>query len=157
MNSIIDQYASGGDKLRHSIEGLNDTDLKSFPVPGTWSIQQIVLHLMDSDAIWIFRMKRMIAEDRPLMMGYDESDFADNLKYDEQSAADAVTLFDLNRKQFTRALRKFSPEAMDRKGIHSERGEISVGDSLKLMVEHVDHHLKFIKEKRAMLGKPLKD
>lgn len=157
MQELIEQYAAGGARLIASIAGLTEAELKSFPVPGTWSIQQIVVHMADSDMIWVFRMKRMIAEERPLMMGYDESDFAANLLCDEQSAADAVTLFDLNRRQFARVLRKLPTAALERKGIHSERGEISVVDSIKTMVEHVDHHLNFIHKKRALLGKPLKE
>ena len=157
MNETIEKYVSGGEKLRKAIAGLSEGDLKAFPVAGTWSIQQIVIHLMDSDGIWIMRMKRMLAEDRPLMLGYDESDFAANLLCEEQSADDAVTIFDLNRRQFGRILRRLADSALDRKGIHSERGEINVRDSIRLMVEHLDHHLKFIHQKRALLGKPLKD
>jgi uncharacterized damage-inducible protein DinB len=154
---IIKTYEAGGKKLRDAISGLTDAQIKSFPIPGTWSIQQIVVHLADSDAIWISRMKQMIAEERPLIMGYDESDFADRLHCNEQLAADAVAIFDLNRRQFTRVLRKLSPTDFDRKGIHSERGEIGVGESLKLMVGHLDHHLKFIIHKRSMLGNPVKE
>ncbi|HVT87348.1 MAG TPA: DinB family protein [Tepidisphaeraceae bacterium] len=157
MQDVIEQYAGGGEKLRRAIAGLSEKELKAFPVAGTWSIQQIVIHLTDSDAIWVSRMKQMIAEDRPLIMGYDESDWAAHLLCDYQSAADAVTLFDLNRIQFARVLKRLPESGFERKGIHSERGEISVGHSLKMMVEHVDHHLKFIYEKRAKLGKPLKD
>lgn len=157
MHAIIEQFAGGGAKLRRAIDGLSDEDLKSFPVPGTWSIQQIVVHLADSDAIWVTRLKRMVAEDRPLLMGYDECDFAANLLCEEQSAADAVTLFDLNRLQFARVLRRLPPAAFERKGIHSERGEIAVGESISMMIEHLDHHLKFIHEKRAMLGKPVRN
>ena len=34
------------DREHRAIAGLSRTDLLAFPVPGTWSIQQIVLHRM---------------------------------------------------------------------------------------------------------------
>src|SRR5437588_11077478 len=94
--SLIDQYENGGEKLRQASRGLTREDLLAVPVPGTWSIQQIVLHLMDSDLIAADRMKRVIAEDNPTLIGFDETKFAKNLHYEEQSAADAATIFDLN-------------------------------------------------------------
>ena len=71
--------ASGGEKLRQAIKGLGREDLTAFPVPGTWSIQQIVIHLMDSDLIGTDRMKRIIAEENPTLVGYDQDKFVASL------------------------------------------------------------------------------
>ena len=60
---LIDRYAAGGSQLAPAIAGLSREQLNAFPVPGTWSIQQIVLHLMDSDLIASDRMKRVAAEE----------------------------------------------------------------------------------------------
>ena len=68
---LIDRYAAGANQLAPSIEGLTRDDLNTFPVQGTWSIQQIVLHMMESDLIASDRMKRVISMDNPLLMGYD--------------------------------------------------------------------------------------
>jgi hypothetical protein len=150
---IIDQYETGGEKLRQSIRGLSEQDLKSFPIPGTWSIQQIVVHVMDSDLVSADRMKRIIAEENPTLIGYDETKFSKNLFYDDQPANDAVTILDSNRKLFTRVLRKLPESAWTRTGNHNERGQITLGGYLKAVVDHLDHHLKFINDKRKKLGK----
>jgi uncharacterized damage-inducible protein DinB len=155
--SIIDQYEKGGEKLRRAIAGLSDADLKAFPVPGTWSIQQVVIHLQDSDIIWASRMKCIIAEENPTIVGFDESRFASNLFYADQRVEDAVQLFDLNRKQLSRVLRKLPDAAFARAGRHNERGAITLEQALTDMVAHLDHHLKFLYSKREKLGKPLKD
>ena len=157
MKELIDQYQQGGEKLRKAVAGLSDADLKAFPVPGTWSIQQIVLHLMDSDLINADRMKRIIAEENPTLIGYDETKFTSNLFYHDQSAADAVTIFDLNRKNFAMLLRKLPAAAFDRVGTHNEAGVMTLTQWIKRTSNHLEHHLKFIIEKRAKLGKLLKD
>lgn len=150
---LIEEYARGGEKLRDAVTGLSLAEMNSFPVPGTWSVQQVVLHLLDSDLISIDRMKRMIAMEKPLLVGYDETLFSQKLFYDQQSADDAVTILDLSFKNFARVLRKLPAEAFDRPGIHNERGLVTLGSYLEHMVKHLDHHLKFIREKRAKLGK----
>jgi uncharacterized damage-inducible protein DinB len=151
--SIIDNYARGGEKLIKAIEGLGREELLAYPVPGTWSIQQIVIHLLDSDLISMDRMKRIIAMEKPLLMGYDETAFSKKLHYDEQSAHDAVTILDLSFKNFAVVLRMVSDSAFARQGVHGERGLVTLGDYLEHMVSHLDHHLKFIYDKRKMLGK----
>lgn len=151
--SLIDEYEKGSDELRTSIRGLSPTDLIAFPVPGTWSIQQIVLHLMDTDLILADRMKRVIAEENPTLIGFDESRFAKNLHYHDQSALDAVTILDMNRKNFARVLRKLPDEAFARIGTHNERGPLTLADLLSGAVSHLKHHLKFIMDKREKLGK----
>ncbi len=152
---LIDEYERGGEKLAAAIHGLSREDLLATPVPGTWSIQQIVVHMMDSDLIWTDRTKRVIAEENPSLIGYDESRFARHLFYDEWSADDAVKIFDLNRRNFARVLRHLPDSAWDRRGTHNESGELKLRDMLPRIVRHLDHHLKFIYSKREKLGKPL--
>ncbi|HEX4053330.1 MAG TPA: DinB family protein [Tepidisphaeraceae bacterium] len=153
----IDQYESGGEKLQKAVAGLSKQDLLWTPPAdagiGRWSIQQIVIHLMDSDLIWASRMKSIIAEENPTILGYNESKFTDNLFYADQDAEAATRLFDLNRHQFARVLRKLPDSAFSRTGQHNERGTITLGQSLQGIAEHVDHHLGFIRKKRDQLGK----
>lgn len=151
--AIIDDYEKGGEELRLAVKGLEPADLLAVPVPGTWSIQQIVLHLLDSDLILADRMKRVIAEDNPSLIGFDESKFAQNLYYDQQSVEDAVTIVDLNRRNFARVLRKLPDGAFDRTGTHNERGPMTLSDLLNGAVKHLQHHLKFVVDKREKLGK----
>lgn len=151
--SIIDEYEKSGDDLRMAVRGLERQDLVAFPVHGSWSIQQIVIHLMDSDLILADRMKRIIAEDNPALIGFDESRFAKNLHYHDQSVDDAVTIFELNRRNFAKVLHKLSDEAFDRIGTHNERGPLKLSDLLQGAVNHLKHHLKFIVDKREKLGK----
>jgi hypothetical protein len=153
---LIDQYVAGADVPAKAIAGLEKAELLAFPVPGTWSIQQIILHLMDSDLIASDRMKRVAAEDRPpTLIGYDETAFAKNLAYDHVSARDAAEVFRLNRLITAELLRRLPTSAFKRVGHHNERGDVTLEGLLETYVGHVDHHLKFIREKRKLLGKPL--
>lgn len=155
--SIIDTYARGGDLLRASIAGLTREDFLAYPVPGTWSIQEIVIHLQDSDLVGIHRMQRIAAENNPLVIGYDETKFVRTLRSDLQSIEDAVTILDLSRRQFAKVLRALPDEAFERTGVHNEVGVITLGVQVKKYHEHLLHHLKFVKDKRRLLGKPLAD
>ena len=150
---LLDIYEDGGRKLAKAIEHLDRNDLIAVPIPGKWSIQQLVVHLADSDLVIADRMKRVLAEDKPSLLAFDENKWVERLHYELQSAQDAVALLALNRRCMTAVLRILPDKAFKRTGIHSERGEMSLEKLLNGAISHLDHHLKFLYEKREKLGK----
>jgi len=124
-------------------------------VPGTWSIQQIVFHMYDSELIAGDRLKRIIAMDNPLLIGYDETLFANRLFYNDLDPHAACSIVEQNRQLTTEIFRRLPDQAFVRTGIHNERGKITFGEYLKSTCDHLDHHLTFIQKKRELLGKPL--
>jgi len=153
--TMIERYAAGANVPAEAIRGLSAADLNAFPVPGTWSIQQIIIHLMDSDLIGSDRMKRIAAEEMPQLIGYDETAFAKRLGYDKLDPVQACEVFRLNRLLTATVLRNLPDQAFARAGMHSERGRETLELLVKDYTEHLDHHMKFLKEKRRLLGKPL--
>ncbi len=152
---LIEQYAAGAVQPAEAIAGLTREQLNAFPVPGTWSIQQIVVHLMDSDLIGADRMKRVAAEDRPpTLIGYDESAFASKLFCDQLDPQMACDVFAKNRLLTAEILRRLPATAFERTGHHNEHGVMTLAELLANYVEHLNHHLKFILQKRQLLGCP---
>ncbi|MEX2213822.1 MAG: DinB family protein [Phycisphaeraceae bacterium] len=155
FSTLIDHYAAGGSALRPAIASLTRDDCLARPGPGDWSIQELVIHLADSDQIAADRMKRVIAEDNPTIIGFNESLFIANLFSDEQSLDDAVTVFEANRRQMTRILRRLDAAAFTRTGSHNEAGTLTLTDLLRIYIDHLEHHLTFLFQKRERLGKPM--
>ena len=157
----IDEFEVAGAKLRKAISGLEKAELLWIPPPGAgigrWSIQQVVLHLMDDEIIWSARMKTIIAEDNPQILGFDESKFASQLFSEEQDAELAARIVDLNRRQFAPVLRKLPDSAFQRTGRHNDLGVITLAQSVQWTNEHLDHHTLYITMKRDRLGKPVKE
>ena len=153
--ALIERYVAGAAAPAKAIEGLSRQELNSFPVPGTWSVQQVVLHLMDSDLIGSDRMKRVIAEESPTLLAYDETAFAKRLHYEDLDPVTACEVFRLNRLLTGAVLRKLPDEAFARAGMHTERGRETLADLVEGYADHLDHHMKFVQEKRRALGKPL--
>ncbi|HVX86782.1 MAG TPA: DinB family protein [Phycisphaerae bacterium] len=153
--AAVEAYAAGAGYVREAIAGLGADDFRAVPVAGTWSIGQIVIHLMDSDLIASDRMKRVIAEENPTLVGFDEAAFARNLFYEKQDPQVAAEIFRMNRELTAVVLRSVPESAFKRVGTHNERGCVTLGGLVELYVGHLNHHLGFIRHKRQLLGKPL--
>ena len=98
---------------------------------------------------------RSFVRDRRPVIGYDETAFAKNLHYEKLDPVQACEVFRINRLLTATVLRNLPDAAFARHGIHSERGRETLEELVIGYTEHVDHHMKFIKEKRKLLGKPL--
>jgi DinB superfamily len=154
LPSLVESYLAGIQIVRQAVAGMTPEQLKGRPVPGKWSTLEVICHLADSDQAWTFRMKRVIAEDRPLLIGYDESRFSQALGYQERNAEEELAYLEQTRRQMGRVLRHIPPEALARTGVHTERGLITLEQMLEVEIDHINHHVKFIREKRKALGLP---
>ncbi len=150
---LIDRYANGAEQLQQAVAGLNRSELLAVPIPGKWSIQQVVIHLADAEASFADRIRRIIAMDGPVLLAWDENKFIQQLHYNQQSAEDAVAYVGIIRRQTSRILRELPNEAFSRTGEHSEKGRQTLENVVSSAVNHMDHHLKFVAEKRLKLGK----
>jgi uncharacterized damage-inducible protein DinB len=151
---LIDAYLDGPVQLRRVVVGLTAEQIKARPIAGKWSTLEVVCHLVDSEQAWCHRMKRVIAEDKPLLIGYDETRFTQVLAYHDHDVSSELALVEGMRAQMALELRALPEAAWARTAIHSERGLITLEEMLRAEVDHIPHHIKHILEKRRSLGLP---
>jgi DinB superfamily len=145
---LLAQYRDGYRLVSEAVAGLGDAELDR-PATDGWTARQVVHHLADSEMASAIRLRRLIAEDSPLIVGYDEEVFARALFYDRPIAASLNAL---------RAARETSAEIVDRlseaqwqrSGTHSESGPYSVETWLDIYASHGQDHAAQI---RRALGK----
>ena len=154
-DSLIDSYATGGERLKLAVAGLTPEELNAFPVPGTWSMQQICVHLLHSELFAVGRMCQIIAEDVPLLMNWDENTFIARLRYESMAIDDVVNCIALMRKTMVATLRQLKDEDFARYGIHSKQGKVTLYDVLNKYTMHLEHHLKYLAQKRDLINKPI--
>src|SRR2546421_4675619 len=99
---LIDAYLAGIQTLRTSVAGMTRQQLLARPVAGKWSTLEVVCHLTDFEPIMADRMKRVIAEERPALIGADENRFAAALAYHERDLEEELTILERTRQQMAR-------------------------------------------------------
>ncbi len=151
-NELIEKYLDGPKQLRAAVAGLTREQVLARPVPGKWSVLEVVCHLADFEPVYVDRMKRVITHDKPLLMGADEQLYAAKLCYHERDLEEELRVVELTRGAFGRILRTLPADAFQRVGVHSERGLKTLEELLALIGNHIPHHLPFIAEKRKALG-----
>jgi hypothetical protein len=147
----LDTFENAPQILRRAVADIPEGGLKRRTSPGLWSVQECVIHVADSDAILIDRMRRILTEENPTFFSADETAYIERLFPHEQSLEDAFTLLELGRSQMARTLRLLPDEAFDRMGTHNLAGPVTLGDLVEKATRHLERHAKFIAQKRASL------
>lgn len=147
----LDILARTEGALRDDTRGLLAVQLAMPESDGKWSINHVLRHLADSEIVWGWRMRMALAHDRPPITGYDQDAWADRLRYGQADAAESIGEFAVLRRGNLRLLRQASPDDLKRVGVHSERGEESVGYMMKLYAGHDLLHINQIRRIRAAI------
>ena len=140
------------DAVREAVAGLSETQLSQREAPGKWSIRHVVRHLADGDLVWGWRMRMVLAHDRPTITGYDQDLWADRLHYGEADVSVALDEFSVLRRSNLRLLGSATAADMQRVGVHSERGEESVAHMIKMYAGHDLLHLAQLERIRAVVA-----
>jgi len=129
---------------RLAIDGVPAARLNEREMPGKWSIAHVLRHLADSEIVWSWRMRLILAQHRPVITGYDQDQWADNLHYDEADPNASLETFEILRRENLRLLARASSRDLKRVGVHAERGEESVEHLRRLYAGHDLLHLQQI-------------
>lgn len=135
-----------------AIEGLSGAQVRTPEAPGKWSIAQVLQHLADSDLVWGWRMRLILAQDRPSLTGYDQDLWADRLHYADADPAYALETLHVLRRGNLALIERATPEDLKRVGVHSERGEESAGFLIGLYAGHDLLHLRQLERIRKTVG-----
>lgn len=139
---IMDRTA---DELQAAVSGRSDDALETPEADGKWSIVEVIQHLADSEIVYGYRMRLIVAEDEPSIPGYDQNAWASNLRYANVPVSTALSDFRALRAINLRWLQGLSDKQLDRWGMHNERGQESVQHIVKLLAAHDLVHLNQIK------------
>jgi hypothetical protein len=142
------RFRTGYSDVEEALAGATDADLDRPAPDHGWTARQVVHHLADSEATAYVRLRRLIAEDRPQIIGYDEPEYARRLHYDRPIGSSLAVLKAV-RDASLELLESLTPEEWERTGTHSESGAYSVDRWLEIYAAHSHDHANQIRAARG--------
>ena len=150
-DALVAQYEDGCNAITAALTGISAAEWEAREAPGEWSPREVVHHLADSEMTSAIRLRRLIVEDRPVIVGYDQDAFAQRLFYDRPIDA-SLAAFKASRDTTAQILHRLGPEDWRREGTHSESGRYSVEDWLRVYAVHAHDHADQIRRARATVA-----
>ena len=150
--ALIAQYRAGYAAIAEALLKITPEEMDARPAPNKWTTREIVHHLADSETTSAIRLRRLLAEDKPVIHGYDQEAFARRLHY-ERPYETSLELFRYARLATAELLDCLQPSDWLREGTHSESGRYTVEDWLRIYAEHAHKHARQILVARAAVKK----
>ena len=146
-DALVAKYKDGYAQVMSALDGATDEALDRQPAPGKWTSREIVHHLADSEMTSAIRLRRLLAEDAPVIVGYDQEEFARKLHYDRPIDASLEALKGA-RATTTEILERMTEAEWAREGTHSESGHYTVLQWLEIYAVHAHDHAAQIRRAR---------
>ena len=137
---LIARYAEGPDRLEAALALVPVEALKWSPGPGKWSVHQVVVHCADSETNSAMRVRYLLGEESPTIIGYDQDRWVEALDYDAHPLIPALSTIRAVRANTVPLLRRLTPAQWARKGTHTESGEYGVQEWFEIYAEHLHQH-----------------
>ena len=144
---LIEQYRDGHRAVTEALAGITDEELDR-SASGEWTPREIAHHLADSEMMSAIRLRRIVAEDEPLLAGYDEVQFAKALTRD-RPIAPSVEAMRWARESSLQILERLESGEWERKATHQESGPYSVDAWLETYAVHPHDHAAQIRRSRG--------
>ena len=120
--ALVERYRGGADHFIAAVDGLADAELDARPFEGEWTVREIAHHLADGELNSAVRLRRLIAEDEPLLPGYDEMEFSRRLHYGEREIGPSLAAMAAARAATVQILDRLSDAEWARAGRTASRG-----------------------------------
>lgn len=139
--------------VRDLVADLDRSTLARPERPGKWSMAAVVQHLADTELAWGWRLRMIIAHERPAITGFDQDLWADRLRYAEADPEQALEQLRILRRGNLCLLESVpASEREIRAGIHAERGEETLAHMVRLQAGHDLAHRRQLERIRGVVS-----
>jgi hypothetical protein len=150
----LDAAEASPKKIAVASAGLPDQVLRNKPAPDKWCILEVLGHLADIEIVYAYRIRQMLADEKPVIAPMDQNAWARNLGYIQANAAQLIAAYGLNRHGNVQLLRRIKIEDLEKSAFHPElKREVSLSEIVEKMGTHGEEHLAQIEKLKQAAGK----
>ena len=150
--SILGRFSEGPERLESAVVGLTDQELDMALSPDSWTIRQIVHHIVDGDDLWKTFVKAAMGNQESVFhlewyWRQTQEEWVESWNYSQRPIAPSLHLFRASREHL-RDLVERIPSAWERSLIirwsdgNEERS--TVGNVLAMQANHALAHIERI-------------
>jgi hypothetical protein len=150
FQSHLDAAEKSPTDIASAVSGLSDEVLRYKRSSDKWSLLEILGHLADVEIVYGYRLRQMLADNKPSIAPVDQDAWARNLNYLDSLPAELVAFYGLARHHNLRLLRTLKNSDLSKSAFHPEiQRNVTVGDIVEKMAGHGTAHLQQIERLKA--------
>ena len=127
--------------FRAAVITLDDRALHHRPAAGEWSPIEVLGHIIDKMEAWTTRVERIAAEDRPLLLIYDQDASVRDHGYQERPLQELLDKLTRASNHFAEAVERLPAAGLDREGVHEESGPMTLRQCILAPLDSLPGHM----------------
>ena len=135
LNSMFGSLPAGEDSKPHD--------------PYTWTLKQLMGHLIDCERIFSTRLLRIAANDPTPIPGMEQNIYVDNLDYETVTMSDLLAEFEHLRRSNVLLAKRLTPESLENMGTASDAA-VSAKANLFILGGHVVYHAEIARRRLGL-------
>ncbi len=127
--------------FRQALRTGDDRAIRHRPAVGEWSAIEVLGHMVDKMSWWSNRVERILQEERPGLPAYDQDAAVRDHGYQHADPAVLFEQFQQRCEHFAALVGSLPASALQREGVHSEFGPMTIRQCIQAVLESVPGHL----------------
>ncbi len=140
----LDVMTQTATALGDIVRTCSSTVLRSRPLPGKWTPNEIIGHLADGEWVYGYRLRLILCEDNPVVVGTNQDLWVSAQQHNEREPSELVEMFAIMRRLNLALSRRLYNDDLERAGQHNERGPETLDVMLRMIAGHDLSHLNQI-------------
>lgn len=143
---LWDLLAQQVDEVPALFAGVSDSAASVPHPPYTWTLKQVVGHLIDAERIFANRLHRFAAGDFQALPGMEQDPYIAHQDFESPPLIDLIDELVHCRQANLLLIRRTKPQAWDYRGVASGH-PITVRALAYILAGHIRHHLQIVRKR----------
>jgi hypothetical protein len=118
--------------------------LRARPLPGKWSVAEILAHLADAEIVLSWRIRAILGAPGTALQPFDQDAWVASGHYERRPPRRSLELFRVLREMNVALCKTLTPEQWRQHGVHGERGIETVEQIIRQYAGHDLNHTQQI-------------
>lgn len=141
---LISRYANGPAVLIAVWEAVPSALRKVRPAENAWSAHEIIVHCADSETFAATRIRLLISDPNPIIVGYDQDEWVDIFRYHDRRIDLSLEAIRAVRAITVPVIEAMPDAAWSATGSHTQSGRFTADDWLASYGVHLHDHAEQI-------------
>lgn len=152
--SIISAYTQAYNEIEQEIAGLNEQQLRWKSSPTSWSVTEVLAHLVDHSIVVSFRIREILAGSQVKLPAFNQDAWVAGQKANEEHVSQLLTIAHGLVQYNSGLLGRLDEQEWNKTGINFKGEPVSISAIIPAFVAHVQNHVNQIRRiKQEAAGK----
>ncbi|RJX37566.1 DinB family protein [Paenibacillus pinisoli] len=137
----IEAYLHTHEQLREAVQGWTDDQLIWKAAPESWSVTEVIAHLVDHSVVIAFRLREILSGSAARLPAFSQDEWVTGQRSNEGNVHEYLKLFQSLLEYNSGIFRRLRPEDWEKTGINAKGDTVNLPVIVKSFTSHVQNHL----------------